>query len=798
VSQKKAKNVLREFGLASKEADVYIFLARHEILTGGEIAKQTRIARSLVYRILKSLQAKGLVEPTLESPKRFVAVPFEKALDLIIKTRQEEALRVERAKKDLLADWRVVSEAKSTARIEKFTVIEGNKKIYAKILHMIKETKNQLSGILPISALSRAEQIGVFEAVRKHPLKNRIKFQFVTDVNSQNANAMKLLKPKLGAELDLKAKNLESEITSFPLFVIRDKEEAVIFTRPVAETTTEKQGDVCICTNCESLVQTFNGIFQNLWQTATDLTAKIYELETGKPQKTNRISKEQFAEKIVETAEGIALPAKPDGEDKFTQACVSKIHLLNEEERDLLEIASIVEEEFSSEIIENVIGSGRDRILQTLTNIERDHQLISSVGDKYRFDNPKIREILYDGVKPKLKRVYHSLNAKLLEEANRDHLDDLIGELAHQYYLSGNAQKAIPYLLKTGEYLRRDFEFLEAIENYSKALEMTGNEDIWREERAIALENLGDLHASIGEYAKANELYLSGISAVKDEVMRLNLERKIRRVRIIEKDGAKIKYYVYGEGEPTILLTWYSIHFMAQIQHFSQKHRVAIMDFEDAWEFRNFPSEYIVDSYTENLRAIVEDLQASSIFLVGMGVGGTVAIHYVVKYPGKVAKLALAATPPISLISEAEEGKKRLEEFWVLALKDPSWGLKNLYGRVMGHPWSGPFPKEDQFSKLQKIWWAVNKVPEEIRLIMNKILFEADVRPLLEKINVPTLILHGEHDMLPLEAAKRMKEMIPESQLYIFEDASLVSMSKPDEFNKVLEEFLTTGKVTAD
>jgi pimeloyl-ACP methyl ester carboxylesterase len=222
------------------------------------------------------------------------------------------------------------------------------------------------------------------------------------------------------------------------------------------------------------------------------------------------------------------------------------------------------------------------------------------------------------------------------------------------------------------------------------------------------------------------------------------------------------------------------------------------MDFEDAWEFRNFPSEYIVDLYTENLRAIVEDLQASNIFLVGMGVGGTVSIHYVVKYPGKVAKLALAATPPISLISEAEGGKKRLEEFWVLALKDPSWGLKNLYGRVMGRPWSGPFPKEDQFSKLQKIWWAVNKVPEEIRLIMNKILFEADVRPLLEKINVPTLILHGEHDMLPLEAAKRMKERIPESQLYIFEDASLVSMSKPYEFNRVLEEFLTTGKVTAD
>jgi sugar-specific transcriptional regulator TrmB/pimeloyl-ACP methyl ester carboxylesterase len=790
VSQKKAKAVLRDFGLTSKEADVYLFLARHEVLTGGEIAKQTRIARSLVYRILKSLQAEGLVEPTLETPKRFVAIPFDNALDLIIKTRQEEALLVERAKKDLLEDWRVISEAKPIARIEKFTVIEGNKKIYAKILNMIKDAKNQLFGILPVSAIARAEQIGVFEATSKHPLKNRIKFQFITEINSQNVKAMRLLKPKLNAELDIKARNLESETTSFPMFVIRDKEEAMIFIRPEVEAVTEKQGDVCIYTNCESLVQTFYGIFQNLWQTSTDLTVRIGEIETGELPKTKLILREQITEKTLETSEGVSLQVKPHREDEFTQACISKIHLLNEEEKDLLEIASIVGEEFSSEMIENVTGHSRARVLQTLANIERDHKLVRSVGDRYRFDNPKIKEVLYNEIKPKLKRVYHSLNAKLLEEANRDHLDDFVCELAQQYYHSGNAQKAIPYLLKAGKYLRRNFEFLKAIESFSEALEIMGSEDLWRKERTTALENLGDLHASIGEYEKSNEFYTSGIAAAKDEDSSRRIERKIRRKRTLEKDGMKIQYYVYGEGEPTIIVAWYSIQVMAQIQHFSQKYRVAVMDFEDAWEYRNLPSEYIVDLYTKNLSAIIEDLQASNIFLVGVGVGGTVGIHYVAKYPGKVAKLVLMATPPISLVNDSEGGKKRLEEFWVLALKDPSWGLKNLYGRVMGRPWSGPLPRGDQFSKLQKIWWAVNKVPEEVRLVVNKVLFEADVQPLLGKINVPTLILHGENDMLPIEAAERMKEKIPESQLYIFENATFVAMSKPNEFNKVLEEFL--------
>jgi hypothetical protein len=155
----------------------------------------------------------------------------------------------------------------------------------------------------------------------------------------------------LKAELDLKARNLESEITSFPIFVIRDKEEAVIFIRPEVETATEKQGDVCIYTNCESLVQTFYGIFQNLWQTSTDLTVRIGEIETGELPKTKLILREQITEKTLETSEGVSLQVKPHREDEFTQACISKIHLLNEEEKDLLEIASIVGEEFSSEMI---------------------------------------------------------------------------------------------------------------------------------------------------------------------------------------------------------------------------------------------------------------------------------------------------------------------------------------------------------------------------------------------------------------------------------------------------------------
>ena len=661
MSKGNAKNVLKDFGLTNKEADVYIFLAKQEVLTGGEIAKQTKIARSLVYRILKSLQTKGLVEPTLESPTRFVAVPFEKALDLIIKTRQEEALRIERAKKDLLEDWKAISKAKPKTKYERFVVIEGNKKIYLKMLQMMKETKNQFLGILPVSGLARAEQTGVFDAAYNHPLKNRIRFQFVTDVNHQNVEAVKLFKPKLKAKVDLRAGNPQQEVTPFPRLVIRDTEEVMFFIRPEGEAATRRQDDVCVYTNCESLVQTFTGIFQSLWHSAGDLQVKIAEIETGKPSKTALTLKKHIAKNAVEHEEGYVFPANQ--EDKLTHEFVSKIRLLKEEERDILDVASVVGEEFSSEAIEKVTGSSRLKVLKTLINIESEHHIIHTVEDRYKFDNSEIRETVYNEIKPKLRRAYHALTAEYLEEVNKNHLEDFTNDLANHYYHSKNAKKAIPYLINAGEKLRKQFAFLEALKNYSKALEMIDNGEAWKKERTTVLENLGDLYASIGEHEKANESYSKGIAIAEDEATARRMQRKIRRKRIIEKNGVKVQYYVYGEGEPTILLVWYSIHLMPQIQYFSQKHKVAVMDLEEMWETKNLPAEYTIDLYTRNLRAVTEDLQDTNILLLGIAFGGTLAIRYVAEYSGKVAKLALLATPPKSPLSDDEEKKNALKIF---------------------------------------------------------------------------------------------------------------------------------------
>jgi len=804
VSQKTAKNVLRDFGLTNKEAEVYIFLAKYEILTGGEIAKQTKIARSLVYRILKSLQTKGLVEPTLESPTRFVALPFEKALDLIIKTKQEEALLVERARKDLLEDWKTISKAKSKLKYEKFVVIEDSKKIYPKILQMIKETKTQFSGILTVSCLVRAEQFGVFEAAYNHPLKSEIKFHFVTDLTSQNLKAMNLLKPKLKAEIDLKCRNPEAEVTILPRVLIRDKEEILFFIRPETEISKRKQGEVCIYTNCESLIQTFNGIFQDLWHNSTDIDEGIIEIETGKLPKTISIKSEKISEKSVETVETEKEPLSSeigDWDKELKPNYVHRISLLKEEERDILDCAAVIGEGFSFDLIEKVAGFSRLRLLKKLNSIERKHQLISSNKEGYRFSHPKIREMLYNEISPNLRKEYHSLIAKQLEDNYKENFEDVLDDLAYHYYYSGNAEKGVPLLLKAGENAWTPNicanKLEEAIKYYSQLLRMIGNTEEWKEERTIALEKLGDIHSIVIQHDEANEFYVKGIASTNNDALKDKIRRKIRRKKIVEGNGMKLAYFVYGEGEQTIFFVGNSVLCMPQVHYFSQRYRVVVMDLAETLVPGIMPTEHSLELYLEGMKAIIDDLKADNIYLASSALGGTLAIHYIAKYPGKVTKLALVATPPKPAYSDQPERKKQLDQFWAAAFQSPSWGWKKFREIVWEvGPYSGIVRKTKRKTAIYD-QISDQTIPPEIMLIYYKILLEADVRPLLEKIKIPTLILQGEKELhiIPLADLKYLNNKISASKLYIFKDAELITYTEVEKFNKILEEFFILGTI---
>jgi sugar-specific transcriptional regulator TrmB len=373
MGQEKILKTLLSLGLKQLDAEVYIFLAKRGPIKAKDAAKALKISKQRVYPIIKNLQGKGIVNATLEHPARFSAIPLEKMLDLFVKAKMEEAQRIQQNKDEILSDWHSIAIEETDETPARFTVIEGRNYIYSKMRQMIQETKNHLSIVTTIKGLARADQFGLFDAAYDHPLKSKIKLRFLTELSEQNVNAMKaLLKriPKGGFKFEGRTPDLGLKL--FTQMVIRDEEEAIFFINPGTDNVTVERDNVCLWTNCKSIVNSFICVFEDLWRNSTDIEKKIAEIETGKPiPRTYVISDAETARKKYHEA---MCSAKQEiimiTSSKGLVACWKGIHLVRER----------AERGVSVRILAPIISENMEAAQQLLKFCEVRHVAICYLG----------------------------------------------------------------------------------------------------------------------------------------------------------------------------------------------------------------------------------------------------------------------------------------------------------------------------------------------------------------------------------------------------------------------------------
>jgi sugar-specific transcriptional regulator TrmB len=320
------KKLLDDFGLTEKEIRIYIFLSRFGALRSGEITKQTRIDKGEVYRLLKSLQIKGLIEITLESPSRFIAIPFEKAIDSFVKYKREEANLVEKKKDELLEDWKKITKPTLAPLVEKFVVIEGRQKINQKISNMVDESNDQIKSILTVSQVLQLEQFGVFDQVFKKHLKQIVSLDLGQD--RLKLGPLNRLLTGVPKNIELRVENSELTHKQSPRIVIKDHDEILIFINPTKVEAGTNQDEVALWTNCRTIAQSFSDSFENTWQNSVDMI----NLNTpDKPQiKSEVINFSDFLEEINAAKREIMLVTSWQGLNellgyhKILQGCVQR------------------------------------------------------------------------------------------------------------------------------------------------------------------------------------------------------------------------------------------------------------------------------------------------------------------------------------------------------------------------------------------------------------------------------------------------------------------------------------------
>ncbi len=100
------------FGLKRTDAQVYIYLAKKGPQKGRDLSNALKLPKQRLYSCLNCLKHKKLINSSRNRPAIFSAVPFEEALDLLVKAKMkkalEEARRIQQNTDKALCDWQAM------------------------------------------------------------------------------------------------------------------------------------------------------------------------------------------------------------------------------------------------------------------------------------------------------------------------------------------------------------------------------------------------------------------------------------------------------------------------------------------------------------------------------------------------------------------------------------------------------------------------------------------------------------------------------------------------------------------
>jgi tetratricopeptide (TPR) repeat protein/KaiC/GvpD/RAD55 family RecA-like ATPase len=202
---------------------------------------------------------------------------------------------------------------------------------------------------------------------------------------------------------------------------------------------------------------------------------------------------------------------------KIRDIILRRLAVLKYAQRRVLDAASVIGEKFDVELLSTVLGLDSLEVLETLNVIAHSTSLVSVEENFYRFDHARSRETLYEELSLPLKRGYHARIAEKLEDVKGEELP--LSDLAYHYAQSGNKEKAIKYAIEAGKDALAKFSGSQAISHFTYVLQASGEKPQHAEQRAVALEGLGDAFYANNMFEEAVKTFESlantNVGAVK-------------------------------------------------------------------------------------------------------------------------------------------------------------------------------------------------------------------------------------------------------------------------------------------
>ncbi len=211
-----------------------------------------------------------------------------------------------------------------------------------------------------------------------------------------------------------------------------------------------------------------------------------------------------------------------------------------------------------------------------------------------------------------------------------------------------------------------------------------------------------------------------------------------------------------------------------------------------AWDARGYgdSDDYEGDldfaDFARDLHRVLDHFEARRAHLIGLSMGGVIALDFAERFPDRVATLTLCdSMPGFGHLSEAQRREFiRLRQEPLLAGKEPSDMAPAVAQTLVGRN-----PRAGVFEQLVASMAALHK-KSYLKTIAGSVNYARKFE--LEKIAVPSNVVVGDEDTLtPPAVSQVMARRIPGARLTIIEGAGhLSNIEQPETFNRAVLDFL--------
>ncbi len=220
---------------------------------------------------------------------------------------------------------------------------------------------------------------------------------------------------------------------------------------------------------------------------------------------------------IAKDMQNVAIPST------IQDVIMARVDTLPEGAKELLQTGSVIEREFSYELIKQVTGLPEQELLSQLSHL-KDLELLYERGiypqSTYIFKHALTQDVVYESILNKRKKKFHEEIGNAIEDLYKENISEYYEVLARHFMKGENYEKGAEYSKLASRKTQRAASYIDAIEYGKKrvlCLERLPRGDA--NQRAIidARTTLSGYYTGIAHFVEANEI-ISPITTVAQEM----------------------------------------------------------------------------------------------------------------------------------------------------------------------------------------------------------------------------------------------------------------------------------------